>query len=368
MIRKRRRFSTLSVVSVLGAVTLVAGLSFALVVHADNGSDNRAASAHGVAVRTSAGAGGAPSGVAIDAQNQQGTQGYLGLSVQEDSGKLTVASVVAGGPADKAGVKQGDVITAVNGTSVASYADLKKALGGKHPGDTVTLAISRGGSAQNLTVTLGDAASSGIPANQAGGQGNGRLPGLGGIGAALRQGFDHFISVETKTKDQNGQAHTDTVVGGTVKSVSGNQVAVTLNSGSGDQTYTVDSNTRVIKGPRNGQSPSQGAGVLAQNDKVLVATRDGSTTATWILAVDANGLGGIFGGSSHGGQKGQGGQGGISFGPGGSISITLPGGQTITVPNPGGNTAPVLPPGSSQSNGGRSNRNPFGGGSRGPVY
>ncbi|HLZ69701.1 MAG TPA: PDZ domain-containing protein [Dehalococcoidia bacterium] len=371
---RRRRVSTLSIVAVLGAVTLAAGLSFALVAHADNSSGNAAAgsrgsgsqakSAHPAASSDT----GAQGGVAIEAQNQPGNQGYLGLSVQDDNGKLTVASVVAGGPAEKAGVKQGDVITAVNGANVASFIDLKKALGGKHPGDSVALAISRGGNAQNLTVTLGDAAAAGIPARP-GGQGKGALPGFAGIGAALSQGFDRFISVETKTKDANGQVHTDTVVGGTVKSVSGNSVVVTLNSGSGDQTFTVDGNTRVIKGPHSGQKQQQGAAALAQNDKALVATRDGSTTASWIFVVDPNGFGFFHGrGGGQGNQNGQGGQGGISFGPNGSINITLPGGQSITVPGQGNANSPVLPPpGNSKSNGG-GNRSPFGNGSRGPAY
>ncbi len=367
MSRIRRRLSTLGMVTVLGAVTLAAGLAFAVVAHADNSSGPAQRAGSGIGVRTGHSSGSSASGASAAAPSQQSNQGYLGLSLTDTNGKLTVASVVANGPADKAGVKQGDVITAVNGASVASYADLKKALNGKHPGDTVTLAITRNGSAQNLSVTLGDAAAAGIPANQGGGNGNGALPGFGGIGAALRQGFDNFISVETKTKDSNGQVHTDTVVGGTVKSVSGNQVTVTLNSGSGDQTYTVDSNTRVLKGPRNGQSQSQGAAALAQGDKVIVATRDGAATASWILALNANG--GFFGGGGHNGKSSQNQPGGISFGPNGSISITLPGGQSISVPGVGNGNSPFAPPNGGQSSGSNSNRTPFGGnGSRGPAY
>lgn len=366
MNRGRRRISTLGMVTVLGAATLAAGLSFAVVAHADNSSGQVQRTVSGLALRTSQTSGSSDAAASADTPNQQSNQGYLGLSVMDDNGKLTVASVVANGPAEKAGVKQGDVITAVNGTNVASFADLKKALNGKHPGDAVTLAITRNGSAQNLSVTLGDATAAGIPAKPNGGQGNGRLPGFAGIGAALRQGFDNFISVETKTKDSNGQVHTDTVVGGIVKSVSGNQVTVTLNSGSGDQTFSVDSNTRVLKGPRNGQNQSQGAAALAQNDKVLVATRDGSTTASWIVALNPNG--GFFGGGRNGGS-GQTQPGGISFGPNGSINITLPGGQSISVPGPNSDNSPFAPQNGGQKGGSNSNRNPFGGGgSRGPAY
>ncbi|HZQ36743.1 MAG TPA: PDZ domain-containing protein [Dehalococcoidia bacterium] len=366
MNRGHSRISTLGMVTVLGAVALTAGLAFAVVAHADNSSAPTQRAGSGIAVRTSHTSGSGGAAASADTPNQQSDQGYLGLSVTDNNGKLTVASVVAGGPADKADVKQGDVITAVGGTNVASYADLKKALHGKHPGDSVTLAITRGGSAQNLTVTLGDATAAGLPAKPNGGPGIGSLPGFAGIGAALRQGFDNFISVETKTKDSNGQVHTDTVVGGTVKSVSGNQVTVTLNSGSGDQTFSVDSNTHVLKGPHNGQGQTQGAAALAQGDKVLVATRDGSTTASWILVVNPNG--GFFGGGRNGKQS-QNQPGGISFGPNGSINITLPGGQSISVPGAGNGDSPFAPPNGGQSGGSNSSRNPFGGGnSRGPAY
>ena len=126
----------------------------------------------------------------------------------------------------------------------------------------------------------------------------------------------------------------------------------------------MDSNTHVLKGPRIGQAHSQGASALAQNDKVLVATRDGSTTATWILVVNPNG--GFFGGG-HNSKSAQNQPGGISFGPNGSISITLPGGQSISVPGAGSGQAPFAPPSGGQ--GGNTNRSPFSGsGSRGPAY
>jgi serine protease Do len=59
-----------------------------------------------------------------------------------DSGAL-VEQVVPGSPAREAGVRKGDIITAVGDTRIASYGDLLGALRDHEPGDRVTLTIFR---------------------------------------------------------------------------------------------------------------------------------------------------------------------------------------------------------------------------------
>jgi len=88
----------------------------------------------------------------------------LGLSVNQG---VYVVSVVANSPAEKARLKSGnldasgvptsggDVITVVDGKSVASVDDLSAYLNTKKVGDTVTLAVLRGGSSISVPVTLG---------------------------------------------------------------------------------------------------------------------------------------------------------------------------------------------------------------------
>jgi S1-C subfamily serine protease len=69
-----------------------------------------------------------------------GNPGFLGVSVTDVSGSgAGISSVVAGGPAAKAGLAAGDVITAVDGTSIADAAALHTALVGKDPGQTVAV-------------------------------------------------------------------------------------------------------------------------------------------------------------------------------------------------------------------------------------
>ncbi|HEY8723884.1 MAG TPA: trypsin-like peptidase domain-containing protein [Gaiellaceae bacterium] len=80
----------------------------------------------------------------------------LGVSVKTAAtGGVTVSSVSAGSAADSAGLKAGDVITAVDGTNVATAEKLRAIIAGHKPGDSITLTIDRGGSTKTITATLG---------------------------------------------------------------------------------------------------------------------------------------------------------------------------------------------------------------------
>ena len=70
-------------------------------------------------------------------------------------GGLFVAGVVAGGPAAKAGLQQGDVITKINGQVATSNVQLQELTLTKSAGDTVTLDYLRNGASHSATVTLG---------------------------------------------------------------------------------------------------------------------------------------------------------------------------------------------------------------------
>ena len=72
-----------------------------------------------------------------------------------DSGAL-VEQVVPGSAAADAGVRKGDIITALGEVRVESYGDLLGALRDYAPGDTVTLRVFRDGDETNLEVTLGE--------------------------------------------------------------------------------------------------------------------------------------------------------------------------------------------------------------------
>ena len=84
----------------------------------------------------------------------------LGISaetVANASGQPTgvgVANVTPGEGADKAGIKPGDIITAVDGQATKSVEELTSILVSKRPGDTVTVHYTRDGKSRTATVTL----------------------------------------------------------------------------------------------------------------------------------------------------------------------------------------------------------------------
>jgi len=69
-----------------------------------------------------------------------------------DQGVL-VAQVTENGPAAKAGVRVGDVITAVDGNPIDESMDIAQAMRGKHAGDAVRLEIVRNHNKQTLVAT-----------------------------------------------------------------------------------------------------------------------------------------------------------------------------------------------------------------------
>jgi putative serine protease PepD len=81
---------------------------------------------------------------------------YLGVTIGQADAGVYVGSVTSGGPSAKAGVKTGDVITAVDGKPTQTYDALSAALASKKPGQTTTLSITRqNGSKTSVKVTLG---------------------------------------------------------------------------------------------------------------------------------------------------------------------------------------------------------------------
>ncbi|HVA89478.1 MAG TPA: trypsin-like peptidase domain-containing protein [Chloroflexota bacterium] len=99
-------------------------------------------------------------GVGSNSQSSGSIYGFGYGSQTPISGAL-VGNVAAGSPAERAGVQQGDIITAANGHSVSSGDDLLVALAHSKPGSTMTLTVNRNGTTLTLSVHLGE-----LPANQ----------------------------------------------------------------------------------------------------------------------------------------------------------------------------------------------------------
>jgi putative serine protease PepD len=82
---------------------------------------------------------------------------WLGVEVAATtSGGLLVSRVTAGGPAAKAGIAAGELITAVNGTATPDQGTLADVLAALRPGEAVTVSVARpDGSSRRVRVTLG---------------------------------------------------------------------------------------------------------------------------------------------------------------------------------------------------------------------
>jgi len=82
---------------------------------------------------------------------------YLGVQVGDTFGSgVYVGSTTVGGPAAKAGIAVGDVITAVAGKPTPTADDLSTVLAGLRPGQTVTVAVTKqSGARTTVRVTLG---------------------------------------------------------------------------------------------------------------------------------------------------------------------------------------------------------------------
>ncbi|HXY69407.1 MAG TPA: M20/M25/M40 family metallo-hydrolase [Gemmatimonadales bacterium] len=86
-----------------------------------------------------------------------GQRAYLGTipDMTSEPGGVKLTGVTAGSPADSAGIRAGDVITAIAGDTVASLTDFQNALVKHHPGDTVAIKVRRGDQTASLTAVLG---------------------------------------------------------------------------------------------------------------------------------------------------------------------------------------------------------------------
>ncbi len=112
-------------------------------------------------------------------------RGWLGVSIQdldENSAKALgmkeargalVASVTPGDPAEKSGVRAGDVIVAVDGVGIDDAGDLTRKIGDLLPGVKITLSVWRKGGTSTVPVVLGERNANKIAQGQGGSEASG---------------------------------------------------------------------------------------------------------------------------------------------------------------------------------------------------
>ena len=183
-------------------------------------------------------------------------RGYLGVTAQEitptmakalslpapASGPATgalVASVQSDSPAEKAGIKPGDVITALNGDKIANPKDLAIKVADVAPNGRVTLTYLRNGASQTTDATVANLA--GHNGNAGGGSGQDGSPnGNGSIG----------VSLTALTPDLRQQLGVDASVHGVVvRSVRSGSPAEAAGIHAGDIIVAVGN--RLVASPRD---------------------------------------------------------------------------------------------------------------------
>lgn len=83
-----------------------------------------------------------------------GPRPFMGVELVTTADGIQVTKVVPGGPADQAKIQVNDLVIAIDNQQVATTEQSQAILDTKHPGDTVTLTVKRGGSVINIQVKL----------------------------------------------------------------------------------------------------------------------------------------------------------------------------------------------------------------------
>jgi serine protease DegQ len=77
------------------------------------------------------------------------------LNLPKDTTGVLISGVLEGGPADKAGMKPGDVLTQVNGQKVGDVVTLLNRIAQTSPGDEAKINLLRKGKLMTLKVQVG---------------------------------------------------------------------------------------------------------------------------------------------------------------------------------------------------------------------
>jgi serine protease Do len=108
------------------------------------------------------------------------SRGYLGVNIQsvtpeiasslglKDNKGAIVADVVAGGPAARAGIEQGDIVTALNGQAIDDNSDLTRKVAAVPAGQTAVFSINRAGKALQIKAVIGNRPNEKVAANEPG--------------------------------------------------------------------------------------------------------------------------------------------------------------------------------------------------------
>jgi S1-C subfamily serine protease len=84
-----------------------------------------------------------------------GYPGFMGVEMVASTNRAQIQNVISGGPAARAGLESGDVITKVNGTSISTETQLRKTVSAFKPGSQISVSYTdASGSSHSASLTL----------------------------------------------------------------------------------------------------------------------------------------------------------------------------------------------------------------------
>ena len=191
------------------------------------------------------------------------TKPYIGVAIYPmDDGSVKVVKVMKGGPSDGV-LEAGDVITAVNGQTLAGKTDLTDAITAARAGATLTLTVTRDGSSVDVSVTIGE------------------------FEMKKRARFDRFSGSQVVKPDEDGVYRT---VSGDITALDSAAGTLTVQpkDGSAPIDYAVGDDARIFVGK---QSVDDLSGLDTDGQAVVVDV-DGQVKA--VMQPSADGRGGFF--------------------------------------------------------------------------
>jgi serine protease Do len=171
-------------------------------------------------------------------------RGFLGVNIQDvtdslaksfgmdGTGGALVSQVTEGGPADKAGIKAGDIIVKINGEPVTGAAQLKNLVGKEKPGASTKLTVFRNKQTVELTAHVAErtkeAIASAMPSSASPESSNELGIEIGNVSASLsdKLGLKNGGGVEVKDVSPDGfGARMDLKPGDVILEVDGKAIA-----------------------------------------------------------------------------------------------------------------------------------------------
>lgn len=207
---------------------------------------------------------------------------YLGMVLVDADNGARVTQVYLSGPAQRAGVKKGDVIRKVNGAAITGVKDVVAELNKIKPGDSVSLVVSREDQELTINVVAGTSSWPKLPEIL----GHPRIPELEGLGSLpLQQLFGSFLGGELTFEGRDGQRYTIRAIPGKVKTVTPTSISIDPADKEAGRDYEITDKTIVYAGLLKRKAES-----LKEGDKVVIVVVGDSNRASLIVRVQPGSL------------------------------------------------------------------------------